>query len=662
MNDIHHPVLNNNSIFKIYNSKNESFLYSILAALHSNKIDRRSFHHPDVYIKYKKLLNLKNISFPMKNRDINHFLRNNHKLDISIRLFDSVTISKTDMKIFEYKVFGKGRQTINILFHKSYRNKKSFYRYFWIKNINNIKRCSKKSFVCVICYDKYSTSQALNRHLLICNSITKEVYPSPQTFISFDDKKAAKFASPLAIVGFADFEAKLDSLSIDEDQKTFESNKSFTIRKDRHTIVSFSLIFVDMNGELIFEKCYCGDNAGKVFFDTLDKIEEKLLLTICKNKSQIDIRTLSLEDQQHFNNATHCNICHVKFENDDRLKMKNLDHDHYSNKYRNASCTMCNLLNRSQSHIPIYFHNFCSYDSKLLLNVIDKNTKVRVTPKFLFSSLQKLRYLTYNSFKFKDSLEHLPSSLSKLVLELNNPYQNHTFPIFYQSKIVRSFLPKNESQKNIYDKIKLLTSGKGIYPYSLCNEAHIMKKMKEFPKIEDFFNDLYNTSCTLEDYNFGLNVYKEFKCKNLYEYTMLYNHSDTLLLAEIMTVYRKIIQDHFEMDVNHFLGIPSLAFNLMLKLSKVKLELISNPDINRFFRESIRGGMSFITKRHAKSDYFDSDIRNYKKRTTHIRYIDGNNLYGSQMLFDLPTEDYRFENTSFIKKIERKLKKISTLN
>ena len=116
-----------------------------------------------------------------------------------------------------------------------------------------------------------------------------------------------------------------------------------------------------------------------------------------------------------------------------------------------------------------------------------------------------------------------------------------------------------------------------------------MKKMKEFPKIEDFFNDLYNTSCTLEDYNFGLNVYKEFKCKNLYEYTMLYNHSDTLLLAEIMTVYRKIIQDHFEMDVNHFLGIPSLAFNLMLKLSKVKLELISNPDINRFFQKSIRG-------------------------------------------------------------------------
>ncbi len=64
--------------------------------------------------------------------------------------------------------------------------------------------------------------------------------------------------------------------------------------------------------------------------------------------------------------------CHVKFESNDRLKCKNLDHDHYTNKYRSASCTMCNLLNRSQNHIPIYFHNFCSYDSKLLLNVINK--------------------------------------------------------------------------------------------------------------------------------------------------------------------------------------------------------------------------------------------------------------------------------------------------
>ena len=37
----------------------------------------------------------------------------------------------------------------------------------------------------------------------------------------------------------------------------------------------------------------------------------------------------------------------------------------------------------------------------------------------------------------------------------------------------------------------------------------------------------------------------------------------------------------------------------------------------------------------------------------HLRYIDGNNLYGSQMLLDLSTENYRFEDKFFIKIVEK---------
>ena len=657
MEDIFHPVLNNNSVFKIYQSKDESFIYSILAAIYSHKIDARSFHQPSAYRKYKKLLNVANTPLPMKNKNIKLFLRNNSRLDISIRLFDSVLISKNDMKIYEHKVIGKGRKIINLLFHKQYKNKQSYYHYFWIKNINNIKKSFKKHFVCVVCYNKFSTSKALNRHLLTCNSKTVDVYPPEKSYLSFDDKKAAKYACPLSIIGFADFETKIVSTdNKDEFKDAFDRLDSFTTRKKVHQIVSFSLIFVDNDGKLIFEKTSCAKNAGECFFQTLDSIEENLLLSISKNKASFDTKSLTSEELQRFNKATNCEICHVKFENNDRLRCKNLDHCHYTNKYRYASCTMCNLLNRSQTHIPIYFHNFCSYDSNLLLNVINKNSNVRTPPKFLFSNLQKLRFLTYNSYKFKDSLEHLPSSLSKLVSELNNPHQNHNFPIFYQSKIIQSFLPKNESKENIKRKIKLLTGGKGIYPYSLCNDADIMKQMTNFPPIEKFFNDLTNTSCTLEDYKFAVNVYKSFNCKNLYEYTILYNHTDTLILAEIMTVYRKVIQDHFQMDIHHFLGIPGLSFNIMLKISKVKLELISDPEMSDFFQKSIRGGMSFITTRKAKSDYTDSNIENCKGRMTHIRYIDGNNLYGSQMIFDLPTEDYKFEDEKFVKKIEKKLK------
>ena len=67
------------------------------------------------------------------------------------------------------------------------------------------------------------------------------------------------------------------------------------------------------------------------------------------------------------------------------------------------------------------------------------------------------------------------------------------------------------------------------------------------------------------------------------------------------------------MDINHFLGIPGLSFNIMLKTSKIKLEKISDPEISEFFRKSIRGGMSFIATRKAKSDYKNSNVENSKK-------------------------------------------------
>ena len=108
---------------------------------------------------------------------------------------------------------------------------------------------------------------------------------------------------------------------------------------------------------------------------------------------------------------------------------------------------MCNLFNRSQNHIPIYFPNFCSYDSKLPLYVIDKNTKVRVPQKILLSNLQEPRYLTYNNYKSKDSIEQLPSSLSKLVTELNNPHQTR-ISIFHRSQIIQKF-PKIMNLKKV---------------------------------------------------------------------------------------------------------------------------------------------------------------------------------------------------------------------
>ena len=127
--------------------------------------------------------------------------------------------------------------------------------------------------------------------MISCNSMTNEVNPPDKTYLSFDSKKAAKYASPISIMGFADFETKLECInSKNKLEDTIEKNESFTIRKSAHKIVSFSLIFVDTDGKLIFEKTYCGENTGEQFFQTLDNIEERLLLMICKNKAPISLK------------------------------------------------------------------------------------------------------------------------------------------------------------------------------------------------------------------------------------------------------------------------------------------------------------------------------------------------------------------------------------
>ena len=97
----------------------------------------------------------------------------------------------------------------------------------------------------------------------------------------------------------------------------------------------------------------------------------------------------------------------------------------------------------------------------------------------------------------------------------------------------------------------------------------------------------------------------------------------------------------------------------MLKTSKVKIGKVSDPEINKFFRDSIRGGMSFISKRYAKSP---CNIHSSNEKKSNICNIDCNNLYGSMMLLPLPIGDYKFLKSCTIKKIQNILKKKKSSN
>ena len=66
----------------------------------------------------------------------------------------------------------------------------------------------------------------------------------------------------------------------------------------------------------------------------------------------------------------------------------------------------------------------------------------------------------------------------------------------------------------------------------------------------------------------------------------------------------------------------------MLKMTKIELEFMSDIYMHLFIEKGMREGISYIAKRHIKSN--NKYMKNYDntKENIFIMYFDANNLYG----------------------------------
>ena len=77
----------------------------------------------------------------------------------------------------------------------------------------------------------------------------------------------------------------------------------------------------------------------------------------------------------------------------------------------------------------------------------------------------------------------------------------------------------------------------------------------------------------------------------------------------------------------------------MLKMTRIKLELINDIDMHLFIEKGMRGGISYISKGY-------SEVNKNKS----IMYWDANNLYGWAMIQSLPVTNFKFLNEEEINK------------
>ena len=87
-----------------------------------------------------------------------------------------------------------------------------------------------------------------------------------------------------------------------------------------------------------------------------------------------------------------------------------------------------------------------------------------------------------------------------------------------------------------------------------------------------------------QDYEHACRVWDEFGINNLGEYHDLYLHMDVILLANVFKSFRKVCLDNYGLDPAHFYTAPGLAWKACLKKTRIRLELLLDPNMLLMFK------------------------------------------------------------------------------
>ena len=178
---------------------------------------------------------------------------------------------------------------------------------------------------------------------------------------------------------------------------------------------------------------------------------------------------------------------------------------------------------------------------------------------------------------------------------------------------------------------------RGVYPYKY--NIISLAILKSFMKISCLIKD----ECISEkDYQRANNVWNASEMNTIGDYHDIYLKTDALLLADVFEKFIKTCLNYYELDPCHYFSSPGLSWDEMLKMTGVELGLISDIDMHLFIEKGMRGGISYIAKRHSKAN--SNYTKNYdsSKESVFIMYLDANNLYGLAMTQYLPNGEFKW--------------------
>ena len=314
------------------------------------------------------------------------------------------------------------------------------------------------------------------------------------------------------------------------------------------------------------------------------------------------------------------------------------DHCHITGKYRGSAHKACNLklqISAEKIKIPVIFHNLRGYDSHFIINQLGElisegqNISIDVIP---CNAEKYMAFYINKHLSFIDSFQFMSSSLEKLAGNLTE--EGFIYTKEYFTDLARCSAPMAERQFQLMKE-------KGVYPYDYMDSFSKFNDT-QLPKREDFYSLLTDEDISDDDYSHAQDVWNTFEIRNMGEYHDLYLKSDVLLLADVFENFRRASLLNYGLDPCHYVSTPGLSWDAMLKMTGINLELITDIDMQLFIEKAMRGGISYISHRHAKANNPYMKFYNPEDDKTYIIYLDANNLYGWAMSRPLPYRNFKW--------------------
>ena len=138
-------------------------------------------------------------------------------------------------------------------------------------------------------------------------------------------------------------------------------------------------------------------------------------------------------------------------------------------------------------------------------------------------------------------------------------------------------------------------------------------------------------------------IWKTYNLKTLDEYSDLYSKTDVLRLVDIIENFRKSCHATYKLDPLHYYTAPGRTFDAMLKLTKIKLKLLTDPEMVLHIENSIKGGVSqcFNCYTKANNPYMTLDY-NPAEPESYIFYFDINYQFVKSMSEYFPYSDSKW--------------------